>query len=69
MLKPFRTNGGAKSLANTALDTKISVGRAHLDEKGEEENSGWAEMRNKMGRKPFGPGDQQDKAQVMMVHP
>lgn len=59
----------AKSFAKTALDTEISVGRVHLGEKGEEEDSGWAEMGNKVGRKQFGPGGQQNKAQEMMRRP
>lgn len=60
----------AKSFAKTALDTAISVGRVHQGEKGgKEEDSGWAEMGNDVGRKQFGPGEQQNKAQVMMAQP
>lgn len=56
----------AKSFTKTVPDAEISVG-IYLGEKGEEEDSGWAEMGNQVGRKQFGPGDQQNRVQVMMA--
>lgn len=57
MVEPF---------AKTAPSTEISVGRVHLGENGKEDDS---KMGNKVGRKQFGPDNEQNKAPVMMVHP